>query len=127
MPRRRSRSSSRHVSPYRLFFIVGGLLTALLACVARWPLDWPWPWAYLAAVNLTTAGFYGYDKHQSSAGGLRIPEKVLHFFAFAGGTPAAYVSQRLFRHKTIKGNFQVWFWTIFLLQLAVILVWWWFR
>ena len=119
----RSRGRSTRVSPYRFYFLIGGLLTALLACAAYWGARWHGLWAYLAAINLTTLLLYGFDKRQSSTGGLRVPEKVLHTHAFVGGTPGAYCGQRLFRHKTLKGNFQRWFWGIFGLQLVLIGTW----
>ncbi|QOV89138.1 DUF1294 domain-containing protein [Humisphaera borealis] len=121
MPRNLARSA--RVSPYRLFYVIGGLLTALLACTAYWGARWHGVWAYLAAINVTTLLLYGFDKRQASTGGLRVPEKVLHTHAFVGGTPGAFCGQRLFRHKTIKGSFQRLFWGIFGLQLLLIAAW----
>ena len=37
-----------------------------------------------------------------------------------GGTLGAYLGMRLFRHKTIKGMFRIVFWTVVVLQLALI-------
>src|SRR3954454_25013760 len=105
------------VSPHRLFLLIGFLLAALFTTGLRWGLHWAWIWAYLLAINLTTAVLYGYDKRAAIVGGLRVPERVLHGFAFAGGTPAAYLSQRIFRHKTIKSKFRIWFIAIFVMQV----------
>jgi uncharacterized membrane protein YsdA (DUF1294 family) len=58
---------------------------------------------------------------------LRVPERVLHLTAFAGGTPGAFAAQRLFRHKTVKTRFRAWFWILFALQLGLAFGWWYSR
>lgn len=50
----------------------------------------------------------------------RISERALHFFELLLGTPGAYLSQLLFRHKTRKLSFQVIFWLIILFQMIII-------
>jgi uncharacterized membrane protein YsdA (DUF1294 family) len=52
-----------------------------------------------------------------------VPEFVLHTIAVAGGTPAAFCGQNLFRHKTVKGSFRRVFWLIVVLQLVVFSLW----
>lgn len=74
----------------------------------------------IVAVNLVTLLAYGYDKLRARAGGGRIPERVLHGLAIAGGSPAAWSAQRLFRHKTIKPEFQRVFRAILLTQAIAI-------
>lgn len=76
--------------------------------------------AYLVAVNLVTFLFYGYDKLIAGTSLLRIPEAILHALAVAGGSPAGLVAQRVFRHKTVKGSFQLVYWLIVVLQLGVL-------
>lgn len=73
---------------------------------------------YLLAINLVTFAAYGADKRAARHGQARIPEKALHLLALAGGTPAAYLAQRHFRHKTRKGSFQATFWMIAVTQIA---------
>ena len=126
MARRRPRSAA-YVSPHRLFLLIGGLTVVFLTALAHWAAGWAWPWAYLAAVNIVAVAFYAYDKHRATAGGLRVPERVLHLIAFVGGTPGAFAGQQLFRHKTAKGRFQLWFWMIFALQLGLAIGWWYAR
>ncbi len=72
--------------------------------------------AYFLGINITTLLIYGYDKAIAGTGKLRVPEWALHTLAITGGTPAALVAQQLFRHKTIKGTFQLMYWVIVLLQ-----------
>ena len=51
--------------------------------------------------------FYWYDKRAANAANaIRIPEIVLHVFAFLGGAISALICQRIFRHKTKKIKFR---------------------
>jgi uncharacterized membrane protein YsdA (DUF1294 family) len=105
-------------------------ITALVLCVGGtilvwWLLDasntWlVWLGCWLAAVNLVTIAYYGYDKVRAHAGAGRVPEMVLHALGAAGGSPGALLAMWLFRHKTIKGTFRILFWAIVVLQIAVI-------
>lgn len=65
--------------------------------------------AYGLASGLAFA-VYGYDKQQAKAGEWRIPEKVLHAIELLGGWPGALLAQQVFRHKTRKLSYQLWFW-----------------
>ena len=78
--------------------------------------------AYLLAVNGCTLLLYGYDKLIAGSGRLRVPEKVLQGLALTGGSPAALLAQKLFRHKTIKGSFQLAYWAIVALQLLALVL-----
>jgi uncharacterized membrane protein YsdA (DUF1294 family) len=74
--------------------------------------------AWLVAVNLTTFGYYAYDKSraQAQSQGGRIPEVVLHGLAALGGSPGAYLGMAVLRHKTIKPAFRFVFWTTVVFQ-----------
>jgi len=76
--------------------------------------------AWLVSVNLVTFAYYGYDKSCARAASRRVPEAVLHGLAFAGGSLGAYAGMELFRHKTIKGSFRIFFWFIVVMQLLLI-------
>lgn len=73
---------------------------------------------HLLSINLVTFLAYGLDKLRAKSGGWRIPERTLHTFALIGGTPAAFAGQRIFRHKTRKGSFQLMFVLVFCLQVV---------
>ncbi len=66
-------------------------------------------WWYLV-VNVAVGLVLIADKAAARAGSRRVPERTLHLLALAGGWPASAVVQRLVRHKTRKGGFQVVFW-----------------
>src|SRR5688500_3257226 len=68
---------------------------------------WQYLGLWLAAINVTAFGYYGYDKHQAKQAGPRVPEVVLHGLALAGGSIGAYAGMLTFRHKTIKGPFRL--------------------
>jgi uncharacterized membrane protein YsdA (DUF1294 family) len=78
--------------------------------------------AALVGLNLATILGYGCDKHQARVGGWRLPEMSLHVLAAIGGTPGAFIGQRLFHHKTRDRKFQIIFWSIAAAQVLVLLV-----
>ena len=79
-----------------------------------------WAGSFLVAANLVTFIFFGYDKSIAGRPVYRVPESVLLWLAFAGGSPAAGLAQSLFRHKTRKGTFQLIYFGILLVQIAII-------
>ncbi|MHC4391364.1 MAG: DUF1294 domain-containing protein [Planctomycetota bacterium] len=92
--------------PVRRFLGLGvGVAAAIgmpLAVYAQWhPLL-----AHLVGVNASTLLLFGYDKAVAGGTWTRVPERVLHLFAFAGGTPATLLARKLFRHKTLKSSFK---------------------
>lgn len=114
---------TRRGQTFRLFLIIGFILSAAAALTLRLRLGVPAVWAWLAGINLATFLAYAYDKSAALRTLRRVPERVLHLLALAGGTPAALVAQGAFHHKTIKGSFRRWFWTIFIVQLIVLGAW----
>ncbi len=61
--------------------------------------------AYLALANGVTMLVYACDKHAATRQKRRVRERTLHLLALLGGSPAALIAQRLFRHKTTKRSF----------------------
>ncbi|HWE98141.1 MAG TPA: DUF1294 domain-containing protein [Tepidisphaeraceae bacterium] len=125
----RSKHGGRR-SPFRFFLVLSLLVGAATAWLLYARAGWLLAAAYLGGVNLATACAYLYDKFAAVRGYGRIPERLLHVLAACGGTPAALVSQIVFRHKTIKRSFRTWFWAIFAVQLAALAAWayfWWGR
>jgi uncharacterized membrane protein YsdA (DUF1294 family)/cold shock CspA family protein len=76
--------------------------------------------SYFIAINTTTFVLYGYDKLISSGERLRVPELILQILALVGGSPAALMAQKFFRHKTIKGSFQIVYWIIVIGQVGIV-------
>ena len=76
--------------------------------------------AWIIGINLVTFIYYGFDKRRAKNNGRRVPEAALLGLGLAGGSLGAYVGMRWFRHKTIKGRFQILFWGIVALQAAII-------
>lgn len=77
---------------------------------------------YFLVLNILTFVVYGLDKHSARIGGQRVPENVLLLLAFAGGTPAAYIARKYFRHKTIKRPFITRLRLILIVQIGVLLL-----
>jgi uncharacterized membrane protein YsdA (DUF1294 family) len=76
--------------------------------------------AWLFSINVVAFGYYGYDKGQARWASRRVPEVVLHGLSVAGGSLGAYAGMQLFRHKTIKGSFRIFFWFVVVMQVALI-------
>ena len=98
------------------------LLALIVAAVFYYELHWSlWP-AWLVPINLVTLVIYRFDKWKASRtqnGQGRIPKKVLHFLALAGGSLGAFFGMIIRpRHKTRDLRFQAWFWLIVLIQVG---------
>lgn len=76
--------------------------------------------SYIIAINIVTFIYYGIDKWSAKKSWRRTPEIVLHGLALAGGSPVAFLSQKLFSHKESKTSFQVPYWLIVIIQVILI-------
>lgn len=74
---------------------------------------------YLVIISGVTGWLYWHDKRRAEAGGWRTPEANLHLAELLGGWPAAFLAQRVFRHKIAKTRYQVAFWAIIAVHEAV--------
>lgn len=79
------------------------------------------PWVlsalYLFTINALEILLFMLDKRRARLGHWRISERTLLTVALVGGTPGAYWSRQLFRHKTRKQPFSTLLHVIALLQL----------
>jgi len=101
-------------------FCVISLFLPVLA-LDRYTPNWLWVAAYFLVINVLTALLYTWDKWKARQGGWRISEMQLHLCELLGGWPAAFLMQRLLRHKTSKVGFQFVFWAIVLVyQVAAV-------
>ena len=75
---------------------------------------------YLLAVNLLTFIAYGFDKWKARHGKWRIPEATVLLLAVLGGSPAALLAMRVFRHKTLHKKFRYGVPAILLVQIALV-------
>ncbi|MEJ5063330.1 MULTISPECIES: DUF1294 domain-containing protein [unclassified Erwinia] len=76
---------------------------------------------FLLASTLTCL-IYGWDKLAARKGWRRVPESTLLVSGFLGGWPGAIVSQQLFRHKTQKQPFKIWFAITVILNQVLLLI-----
>lgn len=63
---------------------------------------------------------YGSDKSAAINERWRTPESALHLLDLLGGWPGALVAQTFFRHKYRKLSFQLKFWTIVIINIALL-------
>ena len=70
--------------------------------------------------------FYGIDKVLAEKQCFRIPERTLHLWDFFWGWPGGWLGRKVFRHKTQKSSFRIFFFLSVLLNILVsgVLVWW---
>lgn len=113
-------------SPLVIFLVVSLILIAGASSLLHFKLDAPWVPGVFIGINAATFLLYGYDKFVAGGRSLRVPEAILHLLAVVGGTPAAFLGQIVFRHKTRKESFQCSFWLIAILQVLLIVGWVWF-
>jgi uncharacterized membrane protein YsdA (DUF1294 family) len=121
----RTATSKSYRSPYWLFSLVAVAIVLIVALPLALLLSWSWLWCYLIGINVATFALYGYDKSSAQREGGRVPERVLHGAELFGGTPAAFIAQRVFHHKTQKGSYQIRFWLIVAVQVIVVIFLWW--
>lgn len=76
----------------------------------------------LAVVSPICFVAYGLDKRRARRGKRRIPEKTLHLLELCGGWPGGFAGQQAFRHKTRKISYQIVFWSIGALHIALIAI-----
>ena len=65
-----------------------------------------------AVISLLTFLVYWEDKRRMRAARWRVPANTMHFMELIGGWPAAYLAQRLLRHKRGRFSYQLTFWLI---------------
>ncbi|MFC7521434.1 DUF1294 domain-containing protein [Xanthomonas populi] len=77
---------------------------------------------WYAAASVVATIVYRRDKTAAQRGQQRTPEATLHSIALLGGWPGVLLAQALFRHKSSKTAFQVWFWVTVVLNVAALLL-----
>ena len=78
-----------------------------------------WAISFLLAVNLVTFIYFCYDKAIAGRSVYRVPESVLLWLAFFGGSPAAGLAQAILGHKTRKRSFRFRYFAVLLGHLAI--------
>jgi len=66
-----------------------------------------------------------YDKSIAGSRRSRVPERVLLWLALILGSLGAWLGMQVFHHKTLKGSFQRRFWLVVIIQVAVIILYYW--
>ena len=71
-------------------------------------------------INFVTLLAYMADKRAAQKGDWRVSEMNLHLLELLGGSPAAFVSQKIFHHKTKKKSFQMFFLFVLAVQITIV-------
>lgn len=88
----------------------------LLSFYLIWRTGNPIPLVSYIFMSALSSLYYAVDKRRALLHKWRIPEIYLHCFELLGGWPGALLSQKAFRHKKKKGNYQRVFWEIVILH-----------
>ncbi len=88
----------------------------LLSFYLIWRTGNPIPLVSYIFMSALSSLYYAVDKRRALLHGWRIPEIYLHCFELLGGWPGALLSQKAFRHKKKKGDYQRVFWEIVILH-----------
>lgn len=75
---------------------------------------------YLLAINAVTFIVYGIDKYKAKKAMWRISEATLLMLAVLGGSIGAWMTMRVWRHKTMHKKFKYGIPVILLIQIALI-------
>ena len=74
---------------------------------------------YLIAINIITFFIYGIDKLKAKKGKWRIPESTLLLLAIIGGSIGAWLSIKVWHHKTLHKKFKYGIPLIVIVQIAI--------
>ena len=76
--------------------------------------------AHFVWINSVTFIAYVVDKNAAKKHAWRIPELQLHLLELLGGTPTAFIAQKILRHKTKKTSYRISFVFVLAVQIAII-------
>ncbi len=95
------------VNPYKLFSaLLMGFTALTVALVTAFSPELSAALGYVLGINLATFLLCVYDKAVAGSKFVRVPEAILYFAAFVGGSPALLFGMKILRHKTQKVSFQ---------------------
>lgn len=75
---------------------------------------------HLISINFVTFLAYGVDKRAAQTRSWRVPESNLHMLEFLGGWCGALLGQKVFRHKTKKRSYLMFFWFMMVFETVLI-------
>jgi uncharacterized membrane protein YsdA (DUF1294 family) len=110
----------KYNSPYKSYGIIIAIVAILIFSIGFY-FELNFWLIYFLTINLLTFIFYFYDKVISSSKMMRLPEIIFHWLTFLGGSPSAFLAQKVFHHKTRKTSFQIIFWLIVLVQIVLVI------
>jgi uncharacterized membrane protein YsdA (DUF1294 family) len=112
-PFQQQRQRRGSLSLVALLLLIALLLLPGLASLRLFrSFDPRYSFGYLVAISGFTFWLYWHGKRRAETDGWRTPESTLHVAELLGGWPAAFLAQRIFRHKISKTSYQAAFWTI---------------
>ncbi len=77
------------------------------------------PFFVYLIMSLTTFIIYARDKTKAHKNEWRTSESRLHLLELLGGWPGALITQHVIRHKNKKTSFQIIFWVVVIIHMAI--------
>jgi len=102
---------------YGIIAFLPTVILALILIVVLFP-DWDWLFSWLVIHNVATFLVYGYDKVISPSPIVRVPERILLLQVLLGAFIGAPFARLVFRHKTQKLSFRLYFWMAEIISIA---------
>lgn len=87
-----------------------------IALMTRIPLIF----SVILAMNIICFLSFGYDKKAAKKGWGRVPERTYLTLGFLSAFPALLLGRKVFRHKTVKKEFIIPMWGLFILQVGLV-------
>ena len=116
LKRRTDQARQRRGSLFVWLLLLTGLSVLPAMALSQVKVEPRWLLTWLVGVNAVTWRCYWYDKRCAELGRWRVPETTLHLCELLGGWPAAFLAQRIIRHKISKRSYQAVFWIIVLVH-----------
>lgn len=110
---------SSTASPWTALVVSVAFLMIVMGLAVAGRVPWFVPAGY-AIMSLITVFAYAFDKSAAMNRRWRTQEMTLHILALLGGWPGAWISQRLFHHKTRKAPFMIGFLFCTVANIAVL-------
>jgi len=109
-------AAPRYSLAVALILSFGGVVVTL-AFLGKTPFLVPFFYVIASGITFTV---YGFDKSAAMNNRWRTQESTLHVLSILGGWPGALIAQQVFRHKSRKVEFQVFFWLTVAINCAVL-------
>ena len=102
-------------------FVLGLVITVIILLLL-WSLVAGTVFFYVFGINVLIFFLYGFDKWAAVTKHQRVPERILWFICFLGGSAGSIIGMLIFQHKTLKKEFFIPVVILFIVQQLILLI-----